>query len=88
MSDRGPENSPWQRARCTPVVNCSFEHHTGDSNFRLGFTPTSRENTLEVYGSFTDTLLSYRIIDNHVVSTPRLSLMILLSMGSMLVYGK
>ncbi|PRD36099.1 UNVERIFIED_CONTAM: hypothetical protein NCL1_09697 [Trichonephila clavipes] len=31
----------------TPVVSCSFEHHTGDSTIWLDSTPILRENTLE-----------------------------------------
>ncbi|GFX97221.1 hypothetical protein TNCV_557111 [Trichonephila clavipes] len=45
-SDRSPQNSSWQGARCTPVVNRSFEHHTGDSTIWLVSTPILRENTL------------------------------------------
>ncbi|GFX46704.1 uncharacterized protein TNCV_4038521 [Trichonephila clavipes] len=53
MSDGGPRNSSRQRAKCTPVVNRSFEHHTYDSTFWLGSTlilrvkglaPTSRKD--------------------------------------------
>ncbi|GFV85888.1 uncharacterized protein TNCV_1421911 [Trichonephila clavipes] len=35
LSDRGPRNSSWQWARCTPVVGISLEHHTGDMNQSL-----------------------------------------------------
>ncbi|GFV90272.1 hypothetical protein TNCV_4379871 [Trichonephila clavipes] len=44
QSDRGPQNSPWQWARCTPVV--SLEHHTDDSTILLGETP---EEMIEHY---------------------------------------
>ncbi|GFW92751.1 hypothetical protein TNCV_1735441 [Trichonephila clavipes] len=47
MSDRGPRNSS-QRARCTPVVSRSFEHHLDDSTFYLGSISILKENTLEV----------------------------------------
>ncbi|GFY30116.1 hypothetical protein TNCV_4074291 [Trichonephila clavipes] len=33
MSYRGRQNSSLQRARCTRVVNHTFEHHSGDSTF-------------------------------------------------------
>ncbi|GFX44336.1 hypothetical protein TNCV_1097761 [Trichonephila clavipes] len=36
MSDQGPRNSSRLRARCTPVVNCSYEHHTDDRYLILG----------------------------------------------------
>ncbi|GFV56289.1 hypothetical protein TNCV_106451 [Trichonephila clavipes] len=48
MSDQGPRNSSWQRAKCTPVVHRSFEHHSDDSTFWLGSTPNLRENTLRL----------------------------------------
>ncbi|GFX73628.1 uncharacterized protein TNCV_1263971 [Trichonephila clavipes] len=47
MSDRGLRNSSWQGARCTPVVSCSFEHHTSVSTIWLVSTPILRENTIE-----------------------------------------
>ncbi|GFS99474.1 hypothetical protein TNCV_4534431 [Trichonephila clavipes] len=50
MPDRGPRNSSWQRARCTPAVGRSFEHHTDDSTFWLGSTLILWKNTLLVSG--------------------------------------
>ncbi|GFX60747.1 hypothetical protein TNCV_4977231 [Trichonephila clavipes] len=46
MSERDGRNSSCQRARCAPVVNRRFEHHSGDSTFWLGITPNLREKTL------------------------------------------
>ncbi|GFS73101.1 hypothetical protein TNCV_686791 [Trichonephila clavipes] len=43
VSDRGPRNSSRQWARCTPVVNRSIEHHTGDSTIYLGSNPILRD---------------------------------------------
>ncbi|GFW64069.1 uncharacterized protein TNCV_707741 [Trichonephila clavipes] len=40
-----PRSSSWQGASLTPVVNCSFEHHTGDSTIWLGSALILRENT-------------------------------------------
>ncbi|GFS87283.1 myosin-I heavy chain [Trichonephila clavipes] len=48
VSDRGPRNSSWQRAECTPVVSCIFEHHVGDSTTWLCSSPVLRESILEV----------------------------------------
>ncbi|GFU92638.1 hypothetical protein TNCV_4795661 [Trichonephila clavipes] len=31
VSYQGSQNSPWQGARCTPVVSGSFEHYSGDN---------------------------------------------------------
>ncbi|GFT28939.1 hypothetical protein TNCV_3586101 [Trichonephila clavipes] len=31
VSDRGPSNSLWETARCTPVISRSFVHHISDS---------------------------------------------------------
>ncbi|GFX30481.1 hypothetical protein TNCV_3461321 [Trichonephila clavipes] len=45
-SDRGPRDSSWQWARCTPVVGLSLEHHTGDSMISLDEIP---EGTIEHY---------------------------------------
>ncbi|GFW80198.1 uncharacterized protein TNCV_461061 [Trichonephila clavipes] len=42
MSNQGPLNSSWKRARCTPVVSRSLEHHSGDGIFCLGCTPILR----------------------------------------------
>ncbi|GFT61500.1 hypothetical protein TNCV_4271871 [Trichonephila clavipes] len=45
-SDQGPRNSSGQVTGCTPVVNRSFEHQTGDGTIWLGSTTTLRKNTL------------------------------------------
>ncbi|GFV51784.1 uncharacterized protein TNCV_1321401 [Trichonephila clavipes] len=45
MPDRGPRNSSRLRARCTHVVNRSFEHPTGDRTIWLDSAPILRENT-------------------------------------------
>ncbi|GFV16724.1 hypothetical protein TNCV_4419111 [Trichonephila clavipes] len=48
MSYQSQLNSPWQGAKCTPVVNHSFEHQTLDRTIWLGSVLISRENTLGV----------------------------------------
>ncbi|GFX11377.1 hypothetical protein TNCV_2804381 [Trichonephila clavipes] len=46
MSNRGPRNHSRKRARSTPLVNRSFEPHTGGSMFGLGSTPILRKRPL------------------------------------------
>ncbi|GFW24220.1 hypothetical protein TNCV_1847791 [Trichonephila clavipes] len=44
-SNRGSRNLSRQRAKCTPVVTRSIEHHTRVSMIRLCSTPILRKNT-------------------------------------------